>query len=100
MEALEIREEGMPYGFMLWWDKHKDAVRYTVRLYIECDGAEHELSVVEKDRHTAYHTFTNLAYLSRGEYKVSVEAEGRDGTVIAVSRKIWAHVKKSNNEWR
>ena len=109
--------------FMAWWNKLAAAVRYTVKLHIRTtkDGdykngkqlppttKTQEIAVVQKDRHTAYHTFTDLTKLpynredkrykansysysyysyaveTKSVYVVTVEAEDREGNIIAKS---------------
>lgn len=127
-------------GIMVWWDKQEDAARYNVWLFIgktkkitvegqynmegniEPSKGKHveqevlesfqPLCIVEKDRHTFYHTFTGLAdnidiaygdghikypynngcngaIKTNFKYFVSVEAEDHAGNVIDKSEMIW-----------
>jgi len=68
-------------GIMLYWDKIEDAMQYNVKLYIK----SYELSTVVLDRNTRYYTFQGLA--PEFEYFVRVEAEDRNGKIIAMSVK-------------
>ena len=68
-------------GIMLYWDKIEDAMQYNVKLYIKSC----EISTVVLDRNTRYYTFQGLA--PEFEYFVRVEAEDRNGKIIAISDK-------------
>lgn len=137
---MKVEMRPIPQGIMVWWDKQEIAARYNVWLFIGktkkitvegqynlegnielCNGKHIEqevldsyqpLCIVEKDRHTFYHTFTgladniNIAY-GNGRFKlpynnssnkpiqtnfkyfVSVEAEDPAGNVIDKSEMIW-----------
>ena len=137
---MKVEMRPIPQGIMVWWDKQEDAARYNVGLFIgktkkltvegqynlegniePCKGKHVEqevlesyqpLCIVEKDRHTFYHTFTglansiNIAYgnghikypynngcngaiQTNFKYFVSVEAEDQAGNVIDKSEMIW-----------
>lgn len=137
---MKVEMRPIPQGIMVWWDKQEIAARYNVWLFIGktkkitvegqynlegnielCKGKHIEqevlnsyqpLCIVEKDRHTFYHTFTgladniNIAY-GNGHFKypynnscngaiktnfkyfVSVEAEDPAGNVIDKSEMLW-----------
>ena len=137
---MKVEMRPIPQGIMVWWDKQEIAARYNVWLFIGktkkitvegqynlegnielCKGKHIEqevldsyqpLCIVEKDRHTFYHTFTgladniNIAY-GNGRFKlpynngsnkpiqtnfkyfVSVEAEDQSGNVIDKSEMVW-----------
>lgn len=111
MENLELFENG---GGMIWWKKCEDAARYIVHLYVKeitnwdlingrnfnginAESVFYEISRIEKDRHTCYHTFQDLHQVCyhhmciSGKYQMSycieVEAESHDGEIIASSGK-------------
>ena len=137
---MKVEMRPIPQGIMVWWDKQEDAARYNVWLFIgktkkltvegqynlegniePCKGKHvvqevlnsyQPLCIVEKDRHTFYHTFTgladniNIAYgngrikypynngcngaiQTNFKYFVSVEAEDQAGNVIDKSEMIW-----------
>ncbi len=110
MELMEIHCKGISYGGMVWWKKIEEAARYLVYLYIaekeQSTITYNEISCVEKDRQTLYHTFEGLAQIDkeydsyrvcwRGtnlDYYLSVVAEDRSGNIIAKSDKIKCTVK-------
>lgn len=137
---MKVEMRPIPQGIMVWWDKQEIAARYNVWLFIGktkkvtvegqynfegnielCKGKHIEqevlesyqpLCIVEKDRHTFYHTFTGLANnidIAYGDghfkypynnscngaiktnfkYFVSVEAEDPAGNVIDKSEMLW-----------
>lgn len=111
-KELEASVKSLPYGLMVWWKKIKDAASYYVKLYItkaervknprtgatqEKTLSPIEIAVVEIDRNTAYHTFTNLARIDANygtrnvtgmRYGIEVMAEDREGKIIAKSQNI------------
>lgn len=137
---MKVEMRPIPQGIMVWWDKQEIAARYNVWLFIGktkkitvegqynlegnielCKGKHIEqevlnsyqpLCIVEKDRHTFYHTFTGLAdnidiaygdghfkypynnscngaIKTNFKYFVSVEAEDPAGNVIDKSEMLW-----------
>lgn len=96
MKEIVLNVESMPYGAMVCWKKFDEAeevATYTVRLYMGKSASDCvEICRVDKDRHTAYHTFSGLAKSSQN-YFVEVEAENRQGEIVARSeRKIFGVV--------
>ena len=137
---MKVEMRPIQQGIMVWWDKQEIAARYNVWLFIGktkkitvegqynlegnielCKGKHIEqevlnsyqpLCIVEKDRHTFYHTFTGLAdnidiaygdghfkypynnscngaIKTNFKYFVSVEAEDPAGNVIDKSEMLW-----------
>lgn len=83
IKELKLDYQPLPYGAMVWWDKCEDAASYSVRLSIIDDNRlPHEICQITKDRNTMYHSFTDLGKNSNG-YTVTVQAEDREGTVLA-----------------
>ena len=123
-EILQLRFSSLLCGGMLWWQECEEAARYIVTLGIrEYTGitpsvlyGEYKLCEVEKDRHTFYHSFNDLAQLEaytlndpgytgkylasttaiktiKGRYYVYVEAEDRSGEIFAKSKVVEFDVK-------
>ena len=105
MKTIEVHTKGIPYGGMVWWKQVDETARYLVHLYIAEKNVKFEIACVVKDRNTLYHTFTDLAVISKVEddytyigvgspednetdynYYVIVEAEDRNGNVLAKSK--------------
>lgn len=78
---IDLKIGALFQGIMAYWDKVEDAMQYNVKLYIKSC----EISTVVVDRNTRYHTFQGLA--PRFGYFVIVEAEDRNGKIIAISDK-------------
>ena len=117
----------MLYGFMVYWDEEKDAARYFVHLLIGDENVTkeiinyrdnkvkkrvetyQEIDLVEVERSKKYYTFANLAKIdvvrnhnndldSTGKnYYVFVEAEDKNGKIIAKTEKVCAIVETFSN---
>lgn len=116
----------MLYGFMIYWDEEKDAARYFVHLLIGDENVTkeiinyrdqvkkrvetyQEIDLVEVERSKKYYTFANLAKIdvvrnhnngfdSTGKnYYVFVEAEDKNGKIIAKTEKVFAIVETFSN---
>ena len=100
-KAVELNAHKLPTGFMVWWKKLGDAACYTLRLYVGKGIIYNEIDVITKERQTAYHSFVNLPQTVTNHpvygsvkntggihYCVSLEAENRQGEIIAKSGKI------------
>ena len=108
MAQLELFES---QNGMIWWKKCDCAARYFIHLYVrevtnwetakygavKAEFAYYEIARIEKDRHTAYHTFTDLQpFLGNGyyysfnklQYCVEVIAEAYGGEIKASSGKV------------
>lgn len=81
-------------GCMIIWSTIEEAARYWITLSIGTKKKKYVLCKVEKDRETKWHSFLGLPkslenlWITRSEnysYYVSVEAENRQGQVIAAS---------------
>ena len=105
-------------GIMAYWDKKKDAAQYIITLYID----KRAISVRTNPRTELYCSFTGLASLDGGyalssnndnwlqhanrltlvqlndnldtHYYVQVQAENRNGEIIAQSEKVMCKVKE------
>ena len=83
MEELQVKANDIPFGIMTWWNEHREASQYQVKLsYKEINSPldYQKLTIVTIDRNTFYYTFTGLAI---GYYKIEVCAENRAGETIA-----------------
>lgn len=129
-EIIELKFNSLPYGGMLWWKECEDAARYIVTLGIReyenlTSGRsalykEYKLCEVEKDRHTFYHSFSDLAQLGKytlndsgytgkyfsstagtknieEKYFVYIAAEDRSGEIFAKSKVVEFEVKDIRN---
>lgn len=105
MKTVELDIHKLPTGFMVWWKKFDDAACYTLRLYVGKGIIYNEIDVITKERQTAYHSFLNLPQTdtnhpvygsvknaSAFHYYVSLEAENRQGEIVARSGKIKVEV--------
>lgn len=102
MKELVLNVESMPYGAMVTWRKcdEDEVAAYTVRLYMGKSASDcAEICRVDKDRHTAYHTFSGLAK-SAQSYFVEVEAENRQGEIVAKSDRRYFAVVDGNEDLR
>ena len=123
MKPIDIRCKGIPYGGMVWWKRIDEAARYLVHLYIAERKVFNEIACVEKDRQTLYHTFNGLALVDRDcdlafqgtrykdgfplpgskhtnlDYYVSVEAEDKNGDIIATSKREILKPLMNNGEY-
>ncbi len=70
-------------GIMAYWNKIEESVSYTLTLYASDNNNECEIATILLDRNTRYYTFQGLS--SKYSYSLKVEAEGRDGKIIAQS---------------
>lgn len=129
---MKVKVCGLLDGFMIWWTEVKNAAIYHVHLCIvdenrvEINDNGHlkkvpgkittqEITVVDVDRQTKYHSFTGLAKIytqcfydhhyggwkteTTGVYYiVFVEAEDREGKIIDCSDKISPRFKTIRGE--
>ena len=80
-------------GIMAWWSSVEDAARYIVTLYI--NDAPISEKIVERKK--KYYSFTGLAAISLRSldiYYIKVQAENRNGEIIAESDKIKSMVRE------
>lgn len=104
-KTVELNVHKLPTGFMVWWKKLDDAACYTLRLYVGKGISYNEIDVITKERQTAYHSFVNLPQTVTNHpvygsvkntggihYCVSLEAENRQGEIVARSGKIKVEV--------
>lgn len=80
-------------GIMAWWSSVEDAARYIVTLYI--NDAPISEKIVERTE--KYYSFTGLAAISLRSldiYYIKVQAENRNGEIIAESDKIKSMVRE------
>ncbi len=110
MNDIKTNIKSIKYGFMVWWKNIEGAACYNIKLYIGTDVEKDkygiclkreydEIAVVEKDRKTLYHSFVNLARVSSSygrttnlNYYIKVEAEDREGNILAQSSTLKADV--------
>lgn len=94
MQRIKVSIGLLNEGCMIIWSTIEDAARYWVTLSIGTKKKKYTLCKAEKDRETKYHSFLGLAdslknlWITRSEnysYYVWVEAENRQGQIIAAS---------------
>lgn len=104
----EVQDASRYYVHLLIGDKHKAEVFENGRMVTKCgDETFQEIALVEVERNMKYYSFTNLAKINQGEpgatggyvvgrvsgadtgknYYIFVEAEDRNGDIIAKSEK-------------
>ena len=105
---MNVYTNGFLNGIMTYWDEVEEAARYYVHLMVHTrkykviagkkttlvEEKKQEIAVVEEPRNIKYHSFAQLAVLrvnnkeneTEKYYSVYVEAEDRNGTIIAKSK--------------
>ena len=68
-------------GKMVWWTKVDLAARYRIKLAIKTEDRLYEIAILENDREKLYATFSDIP--AEVTCQVKLEAESRDGTIIA-----------------
>lgn len=93
MQMIKLKSYPILNGIMAWWSSVEDAARYIVTLYI--NDAPISEKIVERTE--KYYSFTGLAAISLrspGIYYIKVQAENRNGEIIAESDKIKSTVRE------
>lgn len=93
MQMIDLKCYPILNGIMAWWSSIENAARYIVTLYI--NNASISEKVVERTE--KYYSFTGLAAISLrgpGSYYIKVQAENRNGEIIAESEKIKSTVRE------
>ena len=80
MKKLNLTCKPLLNGIMAYWEQDPAAADYIITLYV----GDKPISIRNNDRAELYCSFTNLAKLD-GTYKVKVQAETRDGKIVAES---------------
>ena len=91
--VIELKCYPILNGIMAWWSSVEDAARYIVTLYI--NDAPISEKIVERTE--KYYSFTGLAAISHRSpsiYYIKVQAENRNGEIIAESDKIKSTVRE------
>lgn len=78
---IKVETKSIFYGIMVYWEKVTDAACYTVNLYTK--KQKWKIATIVVERNMCYYTFKDLGIQ---EYLIEVEAENREGHLIAQSK--------------
>jgi hypothetical protein len=80
MRNLWMQADGLPYGIAVRWERLDEAARYGVTLY---DSEKRFMSKRLLERDECYCSFQGLATIFGVSYFISVQAEDRQGAIVA-----------------